>query len=71
MEKDLLDPVKNVRMGIYYLSKLKNRFNKRIHFLTAYNNGATRLKRTLRTTPLSALKFTYAKSVLMNYARLK
>ena len=71
MEKDLLDPVKNVRMGIYYLSKLKKRFNEKIFFLTAYNNGAARLKRTLRATPKADLQFTYAKSVLMNYAQLK
>jgi len=63
LKKDLFDPIKNVRMGIYYLGKLKKLFrNDLVLFLTAYNNGPSQLKRTLKRVPASALKFTYAKN---------
>lgn len=71
-QKDLLDPVKNVKLGIHYLGKLKKQFlNNRRLFLTAYNNGPARLKYLYKTSPLSQFKFTYANKILNLYGSLK
>ena len=35
-ERDLKDPIKNVKLGIYYIAKLKKQFkSNKVHFLTA------------------------------------
>lgn len=71
-QRDLLDPVKNVKLGIHYLGKLKKQFlNNRRLFLTAYNNGPARLKHLYRTLPLSQFKFSYANKILSHYGSLK
>lgn len=70
--EDLLDPIKNVKLGINYLAKLKKQFrNDKILFLTAYNNGPARLKSLCKKSPKEKLKFTYAKNVLSHYKTLK
>ena len=68
---DLLDPIKNVKLGINYLGKLKKQFNNRTLFLTAYNNGPARLKALSRTLSFSQCKFTYASKILKLYHSLK
>ena len=71
-QRDLLDPVKNVKLGIHYLGKLKKQFlNNRRLFLTAYNNGPARLKYLYKTLPLSQFKFSYANKILALYGSLK
>lgn len=70
--EDLLDPIKNVKLGINYLAKLKKQFrNDKILFLTAYNNGPARLKILCKKPPKEKLKFTYARNVLSHYKTLK
>lgn len=71
-KNDLFDPVKNVILGIYYLNKLKKRFqNNKVLFLTAYNNGLTRLLRIRKMTSDPGLKFTYATGVMQIYQKIK
>jgi len=44
----LFDPVLNVRMGVYYLARLVDRFGDLDTALAAYNWGPTRIARVLR-----------------------
>lgn len=70
--QDLFDPVRNVRMGIYYLKYLKKKFqNNQLLFLTAYNVGPNRLITLRKEMPDAPLRFRYAKRVLAVYKILK
>ena len=71
-KKDLLNPIKNVKLGIHYLAKLKKQFlNNKVLFLTAYNNGPARTKSLCNMLSKNELKFIYAKKVLRIYSSLK
>ncbi len=59
--KSLFDPVINIRLGIYYLSSLINRFGSIDQALIAYNAGPTRF---LNTASLRNGKSTYLTRVL-------
>lgn len=48
---DLLDPRKNIRIGVYFLSKLIDEFKSIRKALYAYNIGPTRAKRQLARLP--------------------
>ncbi|MBI3018697.1 MAG: lytic transglycosylase domain-containing protein [Deltaproteobacteria bacterium] len=70
--QDLFDPVRNVRMGIYYLKYLKKKFqNNKLLFLTAYNLGPNRLAALRKEVPDSQLRFRYARRVLTVYEAFK
>lgn len=61
-KKSLEDPVINVRLGIFYLSQLKQNFRDLKLALTAYNVGPTALKNRLEAQ--EPVSFHYAKKVL-------
>jgi len=70
-EHDLFDPIKNIRLGIYYLKKVKLKFkSKRMLYLTAYYLGPTRLMALQQEDP-STLRYLYAKRVLRVFNDLK
>lgn len=68
-EETLLNPFVNVKLGIHYLSKLKDRFKDDTGFIAAYNTGPTRLayRRRLGQNPGRW----YADRVLANYENMK
>jgi len=69
-EETLLDPFLNVRMGVYYLSRLNKRYkNDRDVSLAAYNVGPRRLDTGLRHNRNPGQR--YVKKVLNNYKDLK
>jgi soluble lytic murein transglycosylase-like protein len=51
-ERTLLDPVQNVRIGLAYLTELRQRFGSTDHALAAYNIGPGNLSRLLQQRPL-------------------
>lgn len=61
-EKSLVDPILNIKLGIFYLGQLKNNFNDLKLALTAYNLGPASLRQRLNDG--EDLPFTYAKKVL-------
>ncbi len=68
---DLFDPIKNIRLGVYYLKKAKLKFkNKKMLYLTAYYLGPSRLVSLQQENP-SALRYFYAKRVLRVFNDLK
>ena len=70
--RDLFDPTRNIRIGVWYLRWLKKKFNhNHVLFLTAYNMGLGRLIELQKEMPDSKLRFTYARSVLATYREVK
>jgi len=63
--KTLFDPLVNVRMGIAYLKKLKNRYGSMATALAAYNWGPGRIDSKIRRGV--ALPVSYSGSVLATY----
>ena len=71
-KKDLFEPTRNIRIGIWYLRWLKKKFNHhQILFLTAYNIGPGRLISLRQKMPASQLRFHYARRVLTVYQEMK
>ncbi len=69
--RDLFDPIKNVKLGILYLKRLKKKFHgNRFHYLSAYYIGEGKVKELLRDRP-HELTYGYAKRVLKVYRQLK
>ncbi|MGH7770622.1 MAG: lytic transglycosylase domain-containing protein [Candidatus Binatia bacterium] len=64
-EKSLDDPVMNVKLGVFYLGYLKERFRNLKLALTAYNSGPSRVKKTIDNG--EALPLGYASRVLSAY----
>jgi soluble lytic murein transglycosylase len=50
-ERDLFDPEVNVRLGVYYLSKMLNLFEDKHLALAAYNAGPTNVRRWQARNP--------------------
>ena len=46
---DLRDPATNIRLGVAYLSYLRQNFGHSLHYIAAYNLGPTALRRRLRS----------------------
>jgi len=61
-EKSLDDPIINIKLGVFYLGYLKERFGDLRVALTAYNRGPTWVQRRLKDK--MALSFGYASKVL-------
>jgi soluble lytic murein transglycosylase len=61
-EKSLDDPIINIKLGVFYLGYLKERFGDLRVALTAYNLGPTWVQRRLKDK--MALPFGYASKVL-------
>jgi hypothetical protein len=61
-EKSLDDPIINIKLGVFYLSYLKERFGDLRVALTAYNRGPTWVQE--RIEDQTALPFGYASRVL-------
>lgn len=67
-KKDLFDPIKNIRMGVYYLKKLKRQFqDNKMLYLTAYNMGPGRLSRLQKISPHLPRYYGYAQKVMKSY----
>ena len=65
-EQTLFDPVDNVRIGIAYLARLRERFGSLPTALAAYNQGPTRVSRKLgRGEPVPA---SYARRVMQAWS---
>ena len=67
-KKTLYNPLLNVKMGIYYLGKMENKFGNLQLALEAYNNGPRRLNRMLNR---GFLPTRYSSKVFGAYERLK
>jgi soluble lytic murein transglycosylase len=65
-EQTLFDPVENVRIGILYLARLRDRFGSIPTALSAYNQGPTRVSRRLRAR--QAVPAGYAQRVMNAWA---
>jgi soluble lytic murein transglycosylase len=61
-EKSLHDPVTNIKLGAFYLGRLRERFGDLTVALTAYNRGPTWVQRQIKSK--IALPVEYAKKVL-------
>lgn len=68
-EKTLFDPVKNIKIGVYYLSMLNRNFNDLKTALIAYNQGPYNVQE--RLTNNQELSDNYANKVLDYYANLR
>lgn len=68
-EKTLFDPVKNIKIGVYYLSMLNRNFNDLKTALIAYNQGPYNVQE--RLTNNQELSDNYVNKVLDYYANLR
>ncbi len=68
-EKTLFDPIKNIKIGVYYLSMLNRDFNDLKTAIIAYNNGPYNIQE--RLTNNQELNHNYVNSVLDYYADLR
>lgn len=68
-EKTLFDPVKNIKIGVYYLSMLNRNFNDLKTAIIAYNQGPYNVQE--RLTNNQELPDTYVNKVLDYYANLR
>ncbi len=68
-EKTLFDPIKNIQIGVYYLSMLNRDFNDLKTAVIAYNQGPYAVQEQL--TNNQALSNTYVNKVLDYYANLR
>lgn len=69
--RDLFDPLKNVKLGILYLTRLKKKFHgNRYHYLSAYYIGEGKVKELLKERP-DELTYGYAKRVMKVWRALK
>lgn len=68
-EKTLFDPVKNIKIGVYYLSMLNRNFNDLKTAIIAYNQGPYNVQE--RLTNNQELSDTYVNKVLDYYANLR
>lgn len=46
--EDLVNPVRNIEIGVAYLAYLRGRFGQSLHYLAAYNMGPSSLRARLR-----------------------
>jgi soluble lytic murein transglycosylase len=67
--KDLCDPQMNIRMGIYYISKMMDLFNDLPTALFAYNVGQNKAKRLMAEEKNP--NTTYTKRVIAEYTKNK
>ncbi|MBK7688708.1 MAG: lytic transglycosylase domain-containing protein [Elusimicrobia bacterium] len=57
---DLEDPETNIRLGVYYLSVLRNEFgDDRVALLAAYNAGPKNAREWLKSGPLTVEKIPF------------
>jgi len=68
-EKTLFDPIKNIQIGVYYLSMLNRDFNDLKTAVIAYNQGPYAVQEQL--TNNQELSNTYVNKVLDYYANLR
>ncbi len=68
-EKTLFDPIKNIKIGVYYLSILNRDFNDLKTAIIAYNNGPYNIQE--RLTNNQELNHNYVNKVLDYYANLR
>ncbi len=68
-EKTLFDPVKNIKIGVYYLSMLNRDFNDIKTAIIAYNQGPYSVQENLAKN--NELNQSYANKVLDYYASLR
>jgi len=68
-EKTLFDPIKNIKIGVYYLSMLNRNFNDLKTAIIAYNQGPYAVQE--RLTNNKELLDNYANKVLDYYANLR
>ena len=68
-EKTLFDPIKNIKIGVYYLSMLYRDFNDLNTAIIAYNNGPYNIQE--RLTNNQELNHNYVNRVLDYYANLR
>ena len=68
-EKTLFDPIKNIKIGVYYLSMLNRDFNDLNTAIIAYNNGPYNIQE--RLTNNQELNHNYVNRVLDYYANLR
>jgi len=68
-EKTLFDPIKNIKIGVYYLSMLNRNFNDIKTAITAYNQGPYNVQE--RLTNNQELPDNYTNKVLGYYANLR
>ncbi len=68
-EKTLFDPIKNIKIGVYYLSILNRDFNDLKTAIIAYNNGPYNIQE--RLTNNQELNHNYVNRVLDCYANLR
>jgi len=68
-EKTLFDPVKNIKIGVYYLSMLNRDFNDIKTTIIAYNQGPYSVQENLAKN--NELNQSYANKVLDYYASLR
>lgn len=64
---NLKDPATNIKIGTFFLSNLRNRFDKNSrHYISAYNMGATKLRQNLRAN-LNPKE--YVQNVMKHYVK--
>ena len=68
-EKTLFDPIKNIKIGVYYLSMLNRNFNDLKTAIIAYNQGPYNVQE--RLTSNQELPDNYVNKVLDYYANLR
>jgi len=68
-EKTLFDPIKNIKIGVYYLSMLNRNFNDLKTAVIAYNQGPYAVQE--RLTSNQELPVNYVNKVLDYYANLR
>ncbi len=68
-EKTLFDPIKNIKIGVYYLSMLNRNFNDLKFAIVAYNQGPYNVQKQL--TNNQELSDNYLNKVLDYYANLR
>ena len=68
-EKTLFDPIKNIKIGVYYLSMLNRNFNDLKTAIIAYNQGPYNVQE--RLTNNQELSDNYVNKVLDYYANLR
>jgi len=68
-EKTLFDPIKNIQIGVYYLSILNRNFNDLKTAIIAYNQGPYAVQEQISNN--QELNTTYLNKVLDNYSNLR
>jgi len=64
---DLYNPLTNIRIGVRYLSRLDNKFNRTQYSISAYNMGTKKLKNSIKAKRLPKIYFS---GIIKKYSKL-